>query len=169
MTIGDFIQQLQEIRPNYLEIKDSLDEFDEDLIKSIIEMFDYWVNNYFVVYNSVLLNCIHNTNVVEKGLTDFYFVSTESGKNFAYTDSNHQFFLEESMVYAMYEGDYKLVSTSEVDFLHGMISCFKANIDFSYRRNKRTLNDSIFELISKVPNNNSEYFVQRLRELYSEW
>ncbi|OSZ82457.1 hypothetical protein CAP35_04085 [Chitinophagaceae bacterium IBVUCB1] len=168
MIVTDFIKYLEDIRPTKSEIIDSLDEFDEDLVLDILEMFDYRKNKSLVEYNSMLLNCINNTTVREKGLADFCFVSTDE-ESFAYSDDGHNFFLEGSMIHMEYEGDYRLICTSEEDFLYGMIFCFKANMDFAYRRKSSTLDDSLLDLVAKVPGSNSDFFVQRLKHQYFEW
>ena len=167
MRIIDFIKYLTAFRPDESEIIASLDEFDEELILSITDMFDYRVNESIIQYESTLLDCIYNTTVYEKGLANFYFVSTLDDRNFAYTDDDRHFFLEDSKIYLKYENEYLLICTSEEDFLYGMIFSFKANMDFSYRRAKSNINDAINALVEKVPNSNSDYFVQRMREQYS--
>jgi hypothetical protein len=167
MTIEYFIGYLNRVKPNEIEIAQTLDNYDQNSVSSIIDMFDYRINDKINESRSPIHNCIYNTNVCEKGLDHFYFVSTLVDENFAYTDDDNFFFLEGSSVYLQYENDYKLISTSETDFLYGLLCCFKVNIDFTFRKFNFDLNECLLEFAINVPNNNSDYFIQRLKTMYS--
>jgi hypothetical protein len=165
--ISIFIDYLNSVKPTDDEICNYLgDDYSAAVFESVADMYDYKVVSTSRKFDSLIDELLNNTNIREKGIADFHFVSTIED-SFAYTDDEYNFFLENGHIYSLYEEDYSLVSDSELDFIYGMLCCYHVDVDFGFRRETFNLETILSKFIGKMSERNAVFFVERLRFAYA--
>lgn len=168
MTSKYFVELLNSIKPRREEIKAILDDpLDTTLLDELEEecSFDMIAQPQF--YDSELMDILNNTNIVEKGIADYCFVSTVES-SFAYSDRGDNFLLVDGKIISEFDGVESFVSDSEADFIWGLVYAFKTNTEFVFRKSTFDLDRLISELFERASSPlNVMYFVDRLRESYA--